>query len=128
MNQIHPIYHCSSCTTLFETLSSGKDLKESSHELQLVSPKTNDVGQEKHVPVVTRTPSGIHIAIGSIPHPMEETHFIEWIEVLTQTRTYRVFLSPKDKPETDFPPIETPFVVREYCNIHGLWSVDIASL
>jgi len=88
--------------------------------------KTNDVGLEKHVPVITKTDSGIHVAVGSVPHPMEEAHFIQWIELITGKKQYRVWLSPGDKPEADFPHIEGAFTVRELCNIHGLWKVDVS--
>ncbi len=83
--------------------------------------KTQDVGQEKHVPVVEKTESGIKVKIGEIPHPMEENHYIEWIEVITPTNTYKKFLNPGEAPEAKLCIKEQISLVREYCNIHGLW-------
>lgn len=125
MNQLHQIYQCSTCNNLVEILRHGKELQEVCHKPVLVPEKTSDVGQEKHVPVVTKKPQGVHVAVGSIPHPMEETHFIEWIEIIAGKRTYRVYLSPGDTPEADFPPIDGPCTVREFCNIHGLWKMNV---
>ncbi len=126
MNQLHQIYQCSVCNNLVEILKPGKELQEVCHKPTLVLEKTSDVGQEKHLPVVTRTTQGIHVAIGSIPHPMEEAHFIEWIELIAGKKTFRVNLSPGEKPEADFPFIEGPVTVREFCNVHGLWKIDVA--
>jgi superoxide reductase len=126
MNQLHQIYQCSACNNLVEILRPGKDIQESCHTPVLIPEKTSDVGQEKHVPVVTRTEQGIHVAIGAVPHPMEEAHFIEWIELIAAKKTFRVFLAPGEKPEADFPAVEGPLTIREFCNIHGLWKIDIA--
>ncbi len=125
MQQRHQIYQCSVCNNVVEILRAGSEHTEACHTPILVPIKTGDVGQEKHVPVVTKSEHGIHVAVGSIPHPMEETHFIEWIEVIAGKKTYRVYLSAGDKPEADFPPMEGSFVVREFCNIHGLWETTV---
>jgi len=125
MQQRHQIYQCSVCNNVVEILRPGTELTEVCHKPILMPTKTNDVGQEKHVPVVTKTENGIHVVVGSIPHPMEEKHFIEWIEILAGKKTYRVYLSAGEKPEADFPPIEGSFIVRELCNIHGLWEMTV---
>lgn len=121
MSQHHQIYQCSVCKNLVEIIHPGNDLQEVCHKPMLIQEKTHDVGEEKHVPVVTRTTAGIHIAVGSVPHPMEETHYIEWIEIISGNRTYRIDLSPNDKPEADFPSIEGPMKIRAFCTVHGLW-------
>ncbi len=125
MSTKHQIYQCSVCNNVVEILRGGNDQLEACHKPTLIVEKTQDAGAEKHVPVVTKTAQAIHVAIGSIPHPMEETHFIEWIELLTTNRVYRVYLSPKDKPEAEFPLINGPFMVREFCNLHGLWKAEV---
>ncbi|MFZ2025525.1 MAG: desulfoferrodoxin family protein [Microgenomates group bacterium] len=125
MQQRHQIYQCSVCKNVVEILRPGSEITEVCHKPLLVPTKTDDVGQEKHIPVVTKSEYGIHVAIGSVPHPMEETHFIEWIEIIAGKKTYRVYLSPGEKPEADFPKIEEPFIVREFCNIHGLWETTV---
>ncbi|MFH0749911.1 MAG: desulfoferrodoxin family protein [Candidatus Gottesmanbacteria bacterium] len=126
MNKLHQIYQCLVCNNLVEILRPGNELPEVCHKPLLVPEKTSDMGQEKHVPVVTKTAQGIHIAIGSIPHPMEDAHFIEWIELIAEKRTYRVYLSPGEKPEADFPLVDGSLIIREFCNIHGLWKIDVA--
>ena len=125
MSQLHQIYQCSVCHTVVETIHPWLDQGEVCHKPVLIQGKTHETGEEKHLPVITKTPSTIHVAIGSIPHPMEETHYIEWIEVIAGNRTYRIDLSPNDKPEADFPLIEGSITVRAFCNVHGLWITSI---
>lgn len=67
----------------------------------------------------------IKIKIGSIEHPMEPNHYIEWIEVIEDNKTYKKFLKPGDKPEAEFNINSDKFTVRAYCNLHGLWSIFI---
>ena len=83
--------------------------------------KTEDVGKEKHVPVVEKTDKGVKVKIGSTPHPMEEKHYIEWVEIIADGRVYRKFLNPGDKPEVEFELKAEKIEAREYCNVHGLW-------
>ena len=116
------IYKCSVCKNIVEVLHAGEgELTCCGQPMELLQEKTEDVGMEKHVPVVERTEKGVKVKVGSIPHPMEEHHFIEWIEVVSEGNVYRKFLSPGDKPEAEFNVKAENIVVREYCNIHGLW-------
>lgn len=117
------IYKCEICGNIVEVLHSGRgQLVCCGQPMRLIMEKTEDVGKEKHVPVVEKTDRGIKVKVGSIPHPMEEKHYIEWIEVKTDTGVFRKFLKPLDKPETEFDIKVEKFQVREYCNIHGLWT------
>lgn len=125
MQQQHQIYQCSVCNTVVEVLRPGTEQQEVCHKPVLVPTKTHDVGEEKHVPVVTKTDTAIHVAVGSVEHPMEASHYIEWIELIGEKKTYRAYLSPGEKPETDFPFITGPYIVRELCTIHGLWETAI---
>ncbi|MBA7546997.1 Desulfoferrodoxin [subsurface metagenome] len=84
--------------------------------------QTADQTTEKHVPVMEKIPSGIKAVVGSTRHPMEEKHYIEWIEVVTEKGASQKFLKPGDKPESLFKDIEGLEKIREYCNIHGLWA------
>jgi len=81
----------------------------------LLTEKTQDIGQEKHVPIIEKTQTGIKVKVGSLPHPMEEKHYIEWIELLVDGKSFRQFLKPGNLPEAE------KLSAREYCNIHGLW-------
>lgn len=89
--------------------------------MKLLQEKNVDVGMEKHVPVVEKTDKGVLVKVGSVPHPMEEKHYIEWIQIINDDKTMIGFLKPGVKPEVVFEVTEVT-KAREYCNIHGLWS------
>lgn len=87
----------------------------------LLKENTTDASVEKHVPVIEKTKEGVIIKVGSIPHPMEEKHYIEWIELIADGVSYIKHLKPSDKPEAQFCIKAKKLTAREYCNIHGLW-------
>ncbi|HPS88087.1 MAG TPA: desulfoferrodoxin family protein, partial [Spirochaetota bacterium] len=87
----------------------------------LLEEKTADKTTEKHVPLIEKTADGYKITVGSTLHPMEEKHFIEWIELLAEGISYKKFLKPGDKPEAVFKTDAANITAREHCNIHGLW-------
>jgi len=89
--------------------------------MELLPGKTTDVGQEKHVPVIARVADGIKVKVGDVPHPMEEKHYIEWVEIVADGESCRKFLKPGDKPEALFAVKAQKISAREYCNVHGLW-------
>jgi superoxide reductase len=89
--------------------------------MELLQEKTADAGMEKHVPIVETTDRGTKVKVGDVPHPMEEKHYIEWIEVITDGGSCRQFLKPGDKPEVEFEIGAQKIAAREYCSIHGLW-------
>jgi superoxide reductase len=91
------------------------------NEVELLKEKTVDEGQEKHVPVIEKTETGARVKVGSVPHPMEENHHIEWIEIIGDGRVYRKFLEPGNQPEAEFEVTAANLEAREYCNVHGLW-------
>ncbi|MDD5127162.1 MAG: desulfoferrodoxin family protein, partial [Dehalococcoidales bacterium] len=67
------------------------------------------------------TERGIKVKVGGVPHPMEEKHYIEWIQVITDSESCRKLLKPGDKPEADFEIKSQTLVAREHCSVHGLW-------
>jgi superoxide reductase len=89
--------------------------------MELLKEKTEVAGQEKHVPLIEKVETGIKVKVGSIPHPMEEKHYIKWIEIIADGGVYRKFLKPREKPEVEFETKAEKIKAREYCNIHGLW-------
>lgn len=92
------------------------------NELELLSDDPKDVGQEKHIPIIEKTDSGVKVKVGEVPHPMEDTHYIAWIEIITDNATQRKFLKPGDAPEAEFLVEDTSNIqAKEYCIIHGLW-------
>lgn len=117
MTKKKQIYKCEICGNIIEILHEGSDtLVCCGQPMKLMSEKTEDVGNEKHVPVI----KGKVVRVGSVEHPMEDKHFIEWIEGTSENgESAKVFLKPGEKPEAKF-----SFKVvraREYCNLHGLW-------
>ena len=122
MTQLKQIYKCSVCGNIVEVIhASGGELVCCGKPMELLVEKTQELGFEKHVPVIERTEQGILVKVGSMPHPMEETHYIEWIEIIADGQSCRKFPKPGDKPEALFEISAKEVVVREYCNIHGLW-------
>jgi superoxide reductase len=124
------IYKCAICGNVVEVLTvGGGELVCCGKPMELLQEKTKDEGLEKHLPVVERLAAkdckgsdGFKIKVGQIPHPMEEKHFIEWIEIKTKDgKVGKKFLKPGDKPETEFYTRIDILEVRAYCNVHGLW-------
>jgi superoxide reductase len=89
--------------------------------MKLFTENTVDAAKEKHVPVVEKVAGGYKVKVGSVPHPMEEKHYIEWIELIAGPRVYRYFLNPGEAPEATFQVEAEQVTAREYCNMHGLW-------
>jgi superoxide reductase len=123
MTEINQVYRCEICGNIVDVLHAGVDsLSCCGQPMQLLEEKISDPEKgEKHVPVIETTKTGILVKVGKIPHPMQEIHYIEWIEVIAGGKVYRRFLNPQDKPEAEFCIKEKEIVVREYCNMHGLW-------
>jgi superoxide reductase len=122
MAKINQIYRCLLCENIVEVIRGGKGILVCcGKEMELLEPKTQETGREKHLPVIEVTPEGILIKVGSIAHPMEEKHYIEWIELLADGKVYRKQLKPGEKPEALFCLKADKVEAREYCNIHGLW-------
>jgi len=116
------IYRCNVCGNIVEVLHAGEgELVCCGQPMELLQAKTADVGKEKHVPVIEAGDAGVKVKVGDVPHPMEEKHYIEWIEVITDGDGCRQFLRPGDKPEAEFDVRSKKVAAREYCNIHGLW-------
>lgn len=116
------IYKCEICGNIVEVLHGGKgELVCCGQPMKLLKENTVDAAPEKHVPVVEKTVDGIKVEVGSVAHPMEEKHYIEWIEIIADGAAYRKFLTPGDKPEALFKIKAEKIEAREYCNLHGLW-------
>ncbi len=116
------VYKCEVCGNIVEVLHAGKgELVCCNQPMTLLEENTVDAAKEKHVPVIEHTIGGIKVTVGSTAHPMEEKHYIEWIELIADGKAYRQFLNPGDEPEALFNVDATQITAREYCNIHGLW-------
>ncbi len=116
------IYKCEICGNIVEVLHGGAgDLVCCGEPMKLMKEGTVDAAREKHVPVVEKTADGVKVKVGSVPHPMEETHWIEWVEVIVDGKACRQFLKPGEAPEAAFCLEGEEITAREYCNVHGLW-------
>lgn len=89
--------------------------------MKQITANTVDAAKEKHVPVIEKVEGGYKVTIGSVPHPMEEKHYIEWIELMADGQALRQYLKPGDKPEAMFLTRAASVSAREFCNLHGLW-------
>ena len=117
------VYECSVCGNMVEVVhAAGGTLSCCGQPMVLQSENTTDAAQEKHVPVIEQVDGGVKVTVGSVAHPMEDDHWIEWIEVLQGDKVYREYLNPGDAPEAVFP-VSGDVTAREYCNMHGLWKV-----
>lgn len=125
MPEIHQIYKCEVCGNIVEVMHGGKgELVCCGKPMKLFKEGAVDAALEKHVPVIEKTESGFKVKIGEAPHPMEEKHYIEWIEATADGKAYKQFLKPGDVPEAEFCIDADRITAREYCNIHGLWKKD----
>ena len=116
------IYKCEHCGNIVEVIhAGGGQLVCCGEAMKLVAENTVDASKEKHVPVIEKVDGGYKVTVGSVPHPMEEKHYIEWIELIADNKAYRKFLEPGDVPEAVFNIDAVQVTAREYCNIHGLW-------
>jgi superoxide reductase len=120
MPQKLEIYKCEVCGNIVEMVHGGKgELVCCNQPMKLFRENTVDASKEKHVPVIEETGDTLKVKVGSASHPMEEKHYIEWIEVLDGENTCRRFLKPGEAPEAEF--CRRGSVARAYCNLHGLW-------
>lgn len=119
------VYKCEICGNIVEVLHSGAaPLVCCNQKMKLMEENTVDAAKEKHVPVIEIGDGRITVRVGSVAHPMEESHYIEWIELLADGKAYRQFLHPGEKPEAVFPISAQKVTAREYCNLHGHWKAE----
>lgn len=116
------IYKCQICGNIVEMVHTGAgQLVCCGKPMTLMAENSTDAATEKHVPVVEKTADGFKVTVGSVAHPMEDKHYIEWIEVIANGKAYRKFLNPGDAPEAIFEIKADKVTARAYCNLHGLW-------
>lgn len=115
------VYKCDVCGNIVEMLHEGAgELVCCGQPMKLFVANTVDAAKEKHVPVKEVGANGLTVKVGSVPHPMEEKHYIEWVEIVQNGKAYRQFLKPGEAPQAVFP-VQGEWTAREYCNLHGLW-------
>lgn len=123
MANVLEIYKCEICGNIIEVLHGGAgELVCCGEPMKLMTENTVDASKEKHVPVIQKGADSITVKVGSVPHPMEEKHYIEWIEIVADGKAYRQFLKPGEAPEAVFKVTANDVTAREYCNLHLLWT------
>ena len=119
------VYKCSICGNIVEVMHAGAGaLVCCGENMALMTENTVDAATEKHVPVIEVGDGTVTVKVGEVPHPMEDAHYIEWIELLVDDRVYRRYLQPGETPEATFQVSGNSFSAREYCNLHGQWAAQ----
>jgi len=125
MTERFQIFKCNVCGNIIE-IQHGEGVNPvcCDQPMNLIEAKTADAGKEKHVPVIEKIPGGFKVTVGSVLHPMEANHYIEWIQLMADNRAYRQYLKPGEQPVAVFMIDAAKVSAREYCNVHGLWKAD----
>lgn len=122
MAERYQVYKCEACGNIVEVLHGGEgELVCCGQPMQLLTENTVDAAKEKHVPVIEKIDGGYKVKVGEVAHPMEEKHYIVWIELIADGATYRKYLQPGEAPEAVFMVTAASVTAREFCNLHGLW-------
>ncbi|MFH2105433.1 MAG: desulfoferrodoxin [Parcubacteria group bacterium] len=125
MTELNQVYKCEVCGNIVEVLHAGAgELVCCGQPMKLMTENTEDAAVEKHVPVIEKTDMGVKVIVGSVEHPMEDDHYIGWIEIIADGKVYRQHLKPGDRPEAEFTVGADKIIAREYCNLHGLWKSE----
>jgi superoxide reductase len=125
MANLLEVYKCNLCGNIVETIHAGGGaLTCCGEEMALLTENSVDAAKEKHVPVIEKVEGGYKVTVGSVAHPMEEKHYIEWIELLADGKAYRQFLKPGEVAEAVFKVTASTVTARELCNLHGQWSAQ----
>ena len=116
------VYKCPICGNIVEVLKAGGGtLVCCGKPMEQLIGNATDAATEKHVPVIEAIEGGYKVVVGSVTHPMQDEHYIQWIELITENTVLRKFLKPGEAPEAIFQTEEKALYAREYCNLHGLW-------
>ena len=122
---IPEVYKCNICGNIVElVISGGGPLACCGEDMQLLIENTVDASKEKHVPVIEKGAGKVTIKVGSVPHPMEDSHYIQWIEVIDGNKISRQMLKPGQPAEASFCVKSDKIVAREHCNLHGQWKAE----
>ena len=122
MTKMLEIYKCELCGNMTEVHhESGGTMVCCGQDMTHLEEKTADQTTEKHVPLIEAVEGGYKVTVGSTLHPMLETHYIEWVQLVTEKQVLKQFLKPGDEPTAVFKTADKALYAREYCNLHSLW-------
>lgn len=119
------VYKCNACGNIVVVVHEGAgELVCCGEPMKLLKENTVDAAVEKHVPVIEKDGDMVTVKVGGVAHPMEEKHFIEWIELWVDNTSLFKVLKPGEAPEATFcvKGLNGEPVARAYCNLHGLWA------
>ncbi|HEY5674436.1 MAG TPA: desulfoferrodoxin [Malonomonas sp.] len=120
------VYKCSLCGNIVEVMhAAGGTLVCCGKSMDLLTENTTEAATEKHLPVIEVAAGSVTVKVGSVAHPMEEAHYIEWIELIADGKVYRQHLNPGEAPVATFNVSASSMTAREYCNLHGHWSAKV---
>jgi len=128
MSNLNQIYKCELCGKMSELIHDGAgELICCGQAMALQKTKIKEDGLEKHLPVLEEGEDNLFtIRVGEVKHPMEDNHYIEWIEIITEDgKVLKKYLNSGEIPATAFKCASKIKEVRAYCNVHGLWSLNI---
>jgi superoxide reductase len=122
MTKRSQVYRCEVCGNIVDVVHASQgELVCCDQPMTHLEENTVDAAKEKHVPVIEKMAGGFKVIVGSVAHPMEDDHYIEWIELLTGSDILRHFLKPGQEPMAVFKIDATDVTARAYCNKHGFW-------
>jgi superoxide reductase len=117
-------YRCKRCGNIVAVVKNGGGkLVCCGEAMEEIIAGTVEASKEKHIPVYTVNGNEVTVRIGSVDHPMQDVHYIEWVVLQTKFGNQRRTLNPNDAPEVKFAllPNDEVVAVYAYCNLHGLW-------
>ncbi|HPC38043.1 MAG TPA: desulfoferrodoxin [Exilispira sp.] len=122
MAKMHGIYKCEICGNVVEVVHEGKgELVCCGQPMKYLEENTVEASKEKHIPVIKKESDKIIVEVGSVPHPMEEKHYIEFIELIADGIRHIAMLTPGMEPKAVFSCSGSKLEARIYCNLHGVW-------
>lgn len=121
------IYKCEMCGNMLEVVHAGEGgpLTCCGQPMKCMLEGVTDASKEKHVPLIEKIDGGYKVSVGSVAHPMDDKHYIQWIELLADGVSYTRFLKPGDAPVAEFCIVAEKVSAREYCNLHGHWKAEL---
>jgi len=129
MSRQFEAYKCEKCFAIVEVFQGGGGTFACCDSpMTLLKEGVTDAAKEKHVPVAERTGKGIKVKVGELAHPMEEKHWVQWVELVGDNFSCTHFLRPGDAPEVEFAcgsACGDKLTVRAYCNLHGHWKTEL---
>ena len=120
-------YNCPNCGLIVEAIhDTGIVPSCCGMKMDELLPNTVEASGEKHIPAVTVSDNVVTVNVGSVDHPMQDVHYIEWVQLVTENGSQRKYLKPGQAPNVVFHLIDDkPLAVYAYCNLHGLWKTEL---